>query len=60
MCNSIFFSIFSGISFVISCAVDSLNLFGMPGFLLAALMGRGGVSAVRLLFLLRSCIGSRS
>ena len=39
-----FFSIFSGISFVVSCAVDSLNLFSMLGFLLAGLMGRGGVN----------------
>ena len=55
-----FFSIFPGISFVISCTVDSLSLFGMPGFLLAGPMGRDGAAAVRLLFPLRRCIGSRS
>ena len=52
-----FFSIFSSISFVISCTV---GLFGMLGFLLASLMGRGGVTAVHLLFPLRSCIGGHS
>ena len=60
VCEGVFFSIFSGISFVISCTVDSLSLFGMPGFLLAGLMGRGGAAAVHLLFPLHSCIGSRS
>ena len=60
MRDGTFFSIYSGISFVISCTVDSLNWFGMPTFLLAGLMGRGGVTTVHLLFPLRSCIGSHS
>ena len=54
VCNGRIFSIFSGISFVISCTVNSLNLLGMPGFLFVGFMGRGGVGTVRLLFLLRS------
>ena len=41
VCDGIIFSIFSGISLVISCTVDSLNLLGMPGFLLVGFMGSG-------------------
>ena len=41
MCFGMIFSMFPGISLVISCIVDSLNLLGMPGFL-AGFMGRGG------------------
>ena len=42
VCDGKRFSIFSGISFVISYTIDSLNLLGMPGLLPAGLMGRGG------------------
>ena len=34
MCAGVIFSMFLGISLVISCIVDSLNLFGIPRFLL--------------------------
>ena len=44
VCFGMIFSMFPGISLVISCIVDSLNLLGMPGFLLAGFMGRVGVS----------------
>src|SRR5258706_2098344 len=42
MCVDVIFSVFLGMSFMILCIVDSLNLFGMPGFLLVGMMGRGG------------------
>ena len=42
VCVGVIFSMFPGMSFVISCIVEDLNLFGMPGFLLAGVMGRGG------------------
>ena len=40
-CVGMIFSIFLGIFFVILCIVDSLNLFGIPGFLVG-ITGRGG------------------
>ena len=42
MCFSMIFSKFLGIFFVISCIVDSLNLFGIPGLLFVGIIGRGG------------------
>ena len=58
MCDGRIFSIFSGISFVTLCTIDSLNLLGMPSFLFISFMGRGGVGVVCLLLLLHSWIGS--
>ena len=60
MCVGIIFSMFSGISFVISCIVDSLNRLGMPDFLLVGIMGRDGGSASCLSFLRCRWAGSRS
>src|SRR6267154_3997741 len=42
VCVGVIFSMFPGMSFMISCIIEDLNLFGMPGFLLAGVMGRGG------------------
>ena len=36
------FSKFLGIFLVISCIVDSLNLFGIPGLLFVGITRRGG------------------
>jgi hypothetical protein len=59
VCDGVIFSIFTGISLVISCIVDSLNLFGMPGLLLVGFVGRNGGFVVCLLFSLRSWVGSQ-
>ena len=58
VCDGRIFSIFSGISFVTLCTIDSLNLLGMPSFLFISFLGRGGVGVVCLLLLLHSWIGS--
>ncbi len=60
MCVDVIFSVFLSMSFVISCIVDSLNLFGMPGFLLVGTMGRGGGAASCLSASHCRCTGSRS
>jgi hypothetical protein len=60
MCDSVIFSIFTGISLVILCIADSLNLFGIPGLLLVGFVGRNGGVVVRLLFSIHSWVGSRS
>jgi hypothetical protein len=59
VCGGVVFSVFSGISLVISWIVDSLNLFGMPGLLLAGFIGRIGDVMVCPLFPLCSLVGSQ-
>jgi len=44
--DGVIFSMFLGILFVISCIVDSLNLFGTPGFLVG-FMRKGGGAALQ-------------
>ena len=42
VCFGMIFSKFLGIFLVISCIVDSLNLFGIPSLLFVGITGRGG------------------
>ena len=49
VCVGVIFSRFLGVSFIISCIMDSLNLFSMPSFLLTGFIGRGrGVASCLL------------
>lgn len=48
VCAGATFSVFLGIPFMFLCMVDSLDMLGMPGFLLVGLTGRGGDTALRL------------
>ena len=48
VCAGAIFSMFLGVPFVISCIVDSLNLFGIPRSLLVGITGRGGGAALVL------------
>src|ERR1700679_791317 len=60
VCVGVTLSTFLGISPVTTCIVDSLNLFGMPGFLLVGLMGRGEGAALCLPASRCKWTGSRS
>ena len=42
VCIGVIFSMFLGMSFMISCIMEVLNLRGIPGFLLVGFIGRGG------------------